>query len=67
MGKSWRVLNDRFVLEKCFVLLVLEFGAWLPIHTSLILGCEVSGASLLNQGVLGFYIPSRQSVAVLCM
>ena len=72
--KSWRVLHDRSLLERCFrdfVLPVLEYcsAVWCSAadtHLTL-LDRAISGARFLIGGVFECDIAHRRSVAVLCM
>ena len=72
--KSWRVVNDRLLLGRCFrgsVLPVLEYcsAVWcLDADTHLkLLDRVVNGACFLTGGVLDCDLAHRRSVAVLCM
>ena len=74
LRKSWRVLDDRLLIERCFwgfVLPALEYcsAVWCSAadtHLQL-LGRVVSGAGFLAGGVFNCNISHRRSVAVLCM
>ena len=74
LRKSWRVFNDRSLLERCFqgfALPVLEycFAVWCSTadtHLKL-LDRAVTGARLLTGGVFECDNAHRRSVAVRCM
>ena len=74
LRKSWRVLNDRSLLGRCFrgfVLPVLEYcsAVWCSAtdtHHKL-LDRALSGARFLTGGVFECDIANRRSLAVLCM
>ena len=65
--KSWRVFDDRSLLERClrgFVLLVLEYCYCSAVGTHLkLLDRAVSGARFLTGGVFECDIAHRRSVA----
>ena len=74
LGKSWRVLHDRSLLERrfrCFALPVLEYCSavwWSAADTHIkLLDCAVSGARFLTGGVFECDISNLRSVAVLRM
>ena len=74
LRKSWRVFQDRLLLERCFrgfVLPGLEYysAVWCSAadtHLEL-LDRPVSGARFLTMGVFACDISHRRSVAVLCI
>ena len=71
LRKSWRVFHDRSLLERCFVLPVLEYcsAVWcLAADTHLkLLDSAVSDAQFLTGGMFECDIAHRRFVAVLCM